>query len=47
MSLRPLIARAASTCALAALVSAFAHPALAEQKPFPDGAPPAAKSSGD
>jgi len=47
MSLRPLFARAASTCALAAFVSAFALPAFAEQKPFPDGAPPAAKSSGD
>ncbi len=47
MSLRLLFARAAFTCALVASVSAFALPALADQKPFPDGAPPAGKSSGD
>ena len=41
------IARAVSTCAFVALVSALAGPAVADQKPFPDGAPPAAKSSAD
>jgi len=47
MSLRSLSARAASTCALAALVASLASPAFADQKPFPDGAPPSSKSSGD
>jgi hypothetical protein len=47
MSLRSLPARAAVACALAALVSAGAVPAFADQKPFPDGAPPMARNSGD
>ncbi|MEO6463193.1 MAG: zinc-dependent metalloprotease, partial [Candidatus Eisenbacteria bacterium] len=47
MSLRSPIARAAVACALTVLVTAGALPALADQKPFPDGAPPGMKSSGD
>lgn len=47
MSLRSPVARAAVACALAALVATGAPPSQADQKPFPDGAPPRARSGGD
>jgi hypothetical protein len=47
MLLRSPHARAAVTCAFALLVTAFASPALADQKPFPDGAPPGGAKSSD
>src|SRR5262245_64020718 len=47
MSLRPPHAHAAMACAFALLIVAGATPAFADQRPFPDGAPPSsgAKSS--
>lgn len=47
MSLRSPFARAAVASVLAALVAVGAQPTLADQKPFPDGAPPGARSGGD